>query len=621
MPRNAASQPMSRRHKRNLTYALIAGFTVGLLYLWTGPVDLLAVPFDQHEAYMNDRANVDGFVSKGSYDWRKAPFHHPVKDYIPLPPGKPRTLAPVQYNFPPESSSQRAKREARRVAVRREFQRSWESYKRCAWGRDELLPLTGEGMETFGGWGATLVDSLDTLWIMGFKKEFYEAVEAIAAIDFGKTETNAISVFETTIRYLGGLLAAYDLSREKVLLEKAVQLGEMLYRAFDTSPNNFPLDRLVIEKAKMKDGPALSADTNICFAGLASLTLEFTRLAQITQQPKYYDAVARVTQFLDREQNSTRIPGLFPIWVNAYKEDISHSNSFTVGAMADSSYEYFPKMYALLGGLEPVYQKIWKDSAAMIDKHMLFRPMLPDSEPGQDLLFCGDVTTTGDPVRIIKLDPEMQHLTCFVGGMFGLAGRLFTDQHHISLGEKLTEGCIYAYKSMPSGIMPEIFNLFPCESRKTCPWNETAYEAEVLRKTYGRTHADYLTTVEEQKMPPGFTYLRDKRYLLRPEAIESVFIMHRITGHEEYLDHAWDMFTSIMRATSTKFANGQVFDVTADPPVEPENKMESFWLAETLKYFYLIFSPPDMISLDEWVFNTEAHPFRRPRVIKVQAGG
>jgi len=42
------------------------------------------------------------------------------------------------------------------------------------------------------------------------------------------------------------------------------------------------------------------------------------------------------------------------------------------------------------------------------------------------------------------------------------------------------------------------------------------------------------------------------------------------------------------------------------------DEMESFWLAETLKYFYLLFSTPDVISLDDWVLNTEAHPFRRP---------
>ncbi|KAF2443267.1 glycoside hydrolase family 47 protein [Karstenula rhodostoma CBS 690.94] len=618
MPRRMApNQPLSRRHKRNLSYAFVVAFVFAIVYVFNGrPGDPMAVSFVQHEAYMNDRANTHDIVVGDSYDWRTAPFVNTISDYIPLPVGTPKKLPKVQFDFPPETSSQRAKREARRVAVRQEFQRSWENYRTFAWGQDELAPITGQGAESFGGWGATLVDALDTLWIMGLKDDFYEAVEAVAAIDFGVSESVTISVFETTIRYLGGLLSAYDLSHEKVLLEKAIQLGEMLYRAFDTTPNNFPLDRLLLENAKNKSGS--NADSSICFAALGSLTMEFTRLAQVTQKNKYYDVVAKVTNFLDRAQNETNIPGLFPIWINAYRETII-GTTFTAGAMADSSYEYFPKMVALLGGLEPIYEKLWKDSSAMIDKHMLFRPMLPDTEPGKDLLFSGDVTITGEDV---KLDAEMQHLTCFIGGMFALGGRLMPDQHHVDLGAKLTEGCIYAYAAMPSGIMPEIFDIASCASRTSCPWNVTSWEEEVLsRSGYNKEHADFEGILEKEKLPPGFTSLRDKRYLLRPEAIESVMIMYRITGHEEYLDHAWDMFTSVVRATQTPFANGQVFDVTADPPAEPENKMESFWFGETLKYFYLVFSPPDMISLDEWVFNTEAHPFRRPESRKTGTRG
>jgi mannosyl-oligosaccharide alpha-1,2-mannosidase len=617
MPRGGKYKPMSRRHNRTLVYSLLTGLAVGLIYLYNGPVDTLAVPFEQHEAYMNDRANVDGFISKGSYDWRKAPFHNKIESYTPLPTGKPRTLPRIQFDFPEETASQKARREARRVAVRKEFERSWSSYKKHAWARDELMPITGKADDTFGAWGATLVDSLDTLWMMGFKDEFYEAVEAVAHIDFGKSTMNTISVFETTIRYLGGLLAAYDLSNENVLLDKAIQLGEMLYRAFDTT-NNMPLDRLPIENAKLVDGHGFSADNQICFAAIGSLTMEFTRLAQVTQQPKFYDAVNRVTELLDRAQNSTRIPGLFPTWINAARMDLTGDHSFTVGAMADSSYEYFPKMHALLGGLEPVYEKLYKDSAPLIDKHMLFRPMMPDPKVGEELLFCGNVNAYDD-VKI-KVDPRMQHLTCFIGGMYALAGRIFENTHDVDLGAKLTEGCIYAYKAMPSGIMPEIFHTAVCEDRTSCPWNQTLYEHEVVTHA-SKSKDDFEATVLEKRLPKGFTNLDDKRYLLRPEAIESVFIMYRITGHEEYLDHAWDMFVGIQKSSSTKFGNGQVFDVTVDPPAVPEDKMESFWLAETLKYFYLIFSPPDMIDLDDWVFNTEAHPFRRPKLIEMEAGG
>lgn len=98
----------------------------------------------------------------------------------------------------------------------------------------------------------------------------------------------------------------------------------------------------------------------------------------------------------------------------------------------------------------------------------------------------------------------------------------------------------------------------------------------------------------------------------RPEAIESVFILYRISGDPVLQDKAWEMFNNIMKHTITDIAHAGLSDCTVpDPP--KQDRMESFWTAETLKYFYLIFAEPDVVSLDEYVLNTEAHPFRRPR--------
>ena len=72
------------------------------------------------------------------------------------------------------------------------------------------------------------------------------------------------------------------------------------------------------------------------------------------------------------------------------------------------------------------------------------------------------------------------------------------------------------------------------------------------------------------------------------------------------------MFESINKHTTAEFANAELEDVTLGSP-QKKDSMESFWTAETLKYFYLIFSEPGVVSLDEYVFNTEAHPFRRPK--------
>lgn len=86
----------------------------------------------------------------------------------------------------------------------------------------------------------------------------------------------------------------------------------------------------------------------------------------------------------------------------------------------------------------------------------------------------------------------------------------------------------------------------------------------------------------------------------RPEALESVFIMYRITGDKSLQDAAWRMFQNIDKATRTNYGHSAIEDVR-NPVPQLSDKMESFWLAETLKYLYLIFSEPDLVSLDEYV--------------------
>lgn len=87
--------------------------------------------------------------------------------------------------------------------------------------------------------------------------------------------------------------------------------------------------------------------------------------------------------------------------------------------------------------------------------------------------------------------------------------------------------------------------------------------------------------------------------------------MYRITGDPSWMDKGWNMFEATVKATRTEFGNSAIDDVMVSEP-QLKDEMESFWVAETLKYYYLLFSEPDVISLDEWVLNTEAHPFRRP---------
>lgn len=178
---------------------------------------------------------------------------------------------------------------------------------------------------------------------MGLHDEFRAAVKAIEVIDFSTCALEEINVFETTIRYLGGFLAAYDLSggQYPALLQKAGEIGDMLYVAFDT-PNRMPITRWNFKAAAA--GAPQEASENMLVAEIGSLTLEFTRLSQLTGDPRYFDAVQRIMDIFDAQQSRTKLPGMWSVVVNAKKEDFMSGTGFTIGGMADSLYEYLPKV-------------------------------------------------------------------------------------------------------------------------------------------------------------------------------------------------------------------------------------------------------------------------------------
>ncbi|KAK0625233.1 glycosyl hydrolase family 47-domain-containing protein [Bombardia bombarda] len=853
--------------------------------------------------------------------WKKPRewFPVPEESLILLPTGKPKPIPAVQHVFREESPAAKEKREHRLSKIKAEALRAWTGYKQYAWTHDELTPVTKGAKDPFCGWAATLVDALDTLWIMGLKDEFDNAVEAVRDIDFTTTPYRRdIPVFETIIRYLGGLLGAYDVAgghegKYRVLLDKAVELAEILMSVFDT-PNRMPI-LYYNWKPEFNENPK-RASTSVSVAELGSMGMEFTRLAQLTGKNKYYDAVARITDALEELQNrvnGTALNGIFPqqldasgcnrtatallnaqaasdaalkqaaeatdlaedpqgytpvppqagdnvqaipkknrvkdlefevlpgatpdehskgafqkidergqdnAVVGAGKDAVAGANqtallrrngppttaptpfsakglpldwecvpqpltsggygtdSYSMGGSQDSAYEYFPKQYALLGGLEPKYRTMHEKTVEATRKYLLFRPM---AKGDPDILLSGKAFSADGTDKKLTYEWEITHLTCFLGGMFGLGGKMFDRPEDVEIGKRLADGCAWAYEVMPTGIMPEYAMMLPCKKADDCHFNKTAWyerldpdaawrntqlegyyvkkaewkkeveelkkneahrleaeeearrlkakkqalldEAEkaaeedrrlrpvnntlpgdekpVLKVDYpardaaaahglkGRddepkkqkrasastgytmseddatsssrvknkveeieseldstadtgyqsresrdeedqkpipefvlppepnrplSHEEFVAQrISRENLTPGFVSLNDRRYILRPEAIESVWYMYRITGDPIWQEKGWRMFEAVIKATQTEVGHSAIDDVTlADVAPMAANSMESFWLAETLKYFYLLFTTPDVISLDEWVFNTEAHPFKRP---------
>jgi mannosyl-oligosaccharide alpha-1,2-mannosidase len=219
-------------------------------------------------------------------------------------------------------------------------------------------------------------------------------------------------------------------------------------------------------------------------------------------------------------------------------------------------YEYLPKMAALLDGQEERYENMYRDAMKVVEQHLLFRPMVPDEED-VDILFVGDAYVYDHHIEHLA---EGQHLSCFVGGMFALGGKLFGITDHVGIGERLARGCAWAYAAFPTGLMPEIFNLMACPSTKKqdpCPWDEARWQR-----------------VGTHRLKKGFVDAREPRYDLRPEAIESLFLLYRMTGEEDLRNVAWEMFEAIMKATWTPLANSAIEDVTVEGETRKLDSME-----------------------------------------------
>ncbi|KAJ5619745.1 Class I alpha-mannosidase [Penicillium lagena] len=579
-----------RRSKQNLTVTVILIFLGYFVYnrFLRGPI--------------HPPEPVRGQPPKeGQQHWAKHEYNYPVDSYLALPTKYAR-LPKIQHDFPGESWIQRSARVKKQNAVKEAFLHAWNGYKTHAWSRDEVSPESGGFRDPFSGWGATLVDSLDTLIIMGLDKEFKEALMALEDIDFTITRQRDINVFETVIRYVGGFLAAYDLSEGKhpILLKKAVELSDMLYDCFDTK-NRMPQARW--NWATSIKGGELHPGTSTVMSELGSFSVEFTRLTQLTGDLKYYDAAQRIMNELDRAQETTHLPGLWPKFVDANSLKFER-NDFGIGACADSTYEYLPKQHIMVGGASDQYRRMYESAMDPIKKHIVFRAMTKDED--QHILFPADIKVNSAKGTISSHIYTAMHLSCFIGATIGLGAKLFNRPEDMYYARGLTDGCIWAYDVFPHGVMAEEFKVVPCDNMDSCAWDEKKWLDTISSDTdYARSR------VKTEKLPPGVINVQDSNYKLRPEAIESVFYMWRISGDQFYQDAAWRMFKNIDAITRTKFGHSAVYDVRDDEP-RKKDEMESFWTAETLKYFYLTFSDPNLVSLDDYVFNTEAHPFRRP---------
>ncbi|KAL1294634.1 hypothetical protein HN51_055406 [Arachis hypogaea] len=429
-----------------------------------------------------------------------------------------------------------------RDEVREMFYHAFNGYMDNAFPLDELRPMSCAGEDTLGGYALTLIDSLDTLALLGDRDRFAASVEWIGKnirFDINKT----VSLFETTIRVLGGLLSAHLIasdyatgmrvpSYDNQLLNLAEDLGRRLLPAFDT-PTGIPFGSVNLLHGVDKHESKITST-----AGGGTLTLEFGVLSRLINDPIFEQVTKNAVRGLWARRSKLNLVGAH---INVFTGEWTQKDA-GIGTSIDSFYEYLLKAYLLFGDEEYLY--IFQEAYAAAMHYLYHDPWY--------------VEVNMDSAAIVW--PLFNSLQAFWPGLQVLAG----------------------------DIDPAI-----------------------------RTHAAFLSVWRRYGFTPeGFNLASltvqhgQKSYPLRPELIESTYWLYKATRDPRYLDAGRDMIASLQYGTRCPCGYCHISDVEHH---NQDDHMESFFLAETVKYLWLLFDlavgPDNLVENGpyKYVFSTEGH--------------
>ncbi|XP_013138734.1 PREDICTED: mannosyl-oligosaccharide alpha-1,2-mannosidase isoform A-like [Papilio polytes] len=375
--------------------------------------------------------------------------------------------------------------------VREMMRHAWNNYKLYAWGKNELKPISKRAhlSSVFGAGdlGVSIVDGLDTLYLMGLTDEFKEGRDWVAEhLHFTDIDSD-LSVFETTIRFVGGLLSCYALTGDVVFRDKAAEVADALLPAFDT-PTGLPFS--LINPSTKASRQYHWAGPNSILSEIGTLHMEFSYLSDVTGRDVYRKKVDRIREAL---YNIEKPGDLYPNYINPRTGQWGQRH-MSLGALGDSFYEYLLKAWLVSGRADEQAREMFDVAMqAALDKMLRVSP--------NGLSYLAELKYG----RV--LEEKMDHLSCFA-----------------------------------------VLSTF-----------------------------------------------------------ESYFIMWRLTKDQKYRDWGWEAVQALEKHCRVEGGYTGLMNVYHKKP-QGDDVQQSYFLAETLKYLYLLFSDDTMIPLDEWVFNTEAHP-------------
>uniref|UniRef100_A0AC35TYK7 Alpha-1,2-Mannosidase n=1 Tax=Rhabditophanes sp. KR3021 TaxID=114890 RepID=A0AC35TYK7_9BILA len=445
-----------------------------------------------------------------------------------------------------------------RTKVKDMFSHAYNAYLDHAYPYDELKPLTCKGQDTWGKFKLTLIDSLSTNMILGNYTEFHRVVNLILESVTTDIDVN-VSIFETNIRVIGGLLSAHILQiRDPYanltdnypcagpLLDLAREFANKLLPAFRTT-TGMPYGTVNLKYGVNKNETPIT-----CTACIGTLIVEFGTLTRLTGDPIYESTAMKALNALWKTRSEI---GLVGNHIDVMTGKWTATDA-TIGAAVDSYYEYLAKGAILFQKPELMVQ--FKETVKVVNKHLR-----------KDDWFTLSFMETGGKHKLY-----FQSLEAFWPGVLALTGSI-DEAQRILLN--------YAQIIRHIGVMPEIYD-YP--NKKPLPGRE------------------------------GFP--------LRPEFVESLMYVYKATKDDTYLQIAAGIVDTINLMSKVPCGYSTVKNVITG---QLDDRMESFFLAETVKYLYLIFDENNFIHNDGseariidtdngkcvveaggYIFNTEAHP-------------
>lgn len=501
-------------------------------------------------------------------------------------------LQPVPY---PDISYLPAIQQERFEAVRQAIEHAWKGYRKMAFPQDDLAPISKTGI-TWLNYAATLHDSIDTLYLANLTRDYEEAVSLTTSYDIQTTSLRVTKTFEYSLRVVGGLLGAYSLSGDPRLLAAARRAADALLEGpFRASPTVLPrpfgmlapnkggyVYRLVATLYNWGRDKFTNEHRTNSLAGVGSFSLEFNFLSSATGDPRYRRATDAIFHHVKSQERRGTIATSWNVMTG---QMITSGANTNLGSAADSFYEYLLKV-PLLNGC-----KLQEDNGGAktrecseTDSEMLslYRRMVQ-----QSLRTDHVARRRFEGMDVVSLPVDngnsYHHLLCFLPGLLAIgASEKITHNADMVLAKDLLAGCSATYDFAAAKLGPESLSL-PRDPNKP-----------ISKATVN---------------------LADPSYLLRPEFIESVFVLYRLTKDPKFQEIGWAMFEHLEKFC--KISGGgyrglkNVMATNMSGVDNAIDDMPSYFIAETLKYLILLFGPDEYIGLEDFVFTTEAHPLRK----------